>query len=106
MNIFSNSVKLKIGLVLFLTAIASVLTADIPRPEHPRPDMLRTNWMTLNGEWQFEIDETGNGEQRGLMSGKDLKANFPGWALETVGILNIVGIVAVLSCHHQWRENE
>jgi len=76
MNIFSNSVKLKIGLVLFLTAIASVLTADIPRPEHPRPDMLRTNWMTLNGEWQFEIDETGNGEQRGLMSGKDLQGKI------------------------------
>ena len=46
--------------------------AGVPRPEHPRPDALRTNWMTLNGEWQFEIDKTADGEARGLMTGKDL----------------------------------
>ena len=46
--------------------------ADVPRPEHPRPDAFRDNWATLNGEWQFEIDEAGDGEARGLISGKDL----------------------------------
>jgi hypothetical protein len=48
------------------------LAADVPRPEHPRPDAFRTNWTTLNGEWQFEIDQSGDGESRGLRSGKDL----------------------------------
>lgn len=43
-----------------------------PRPEHPRPDQFRENWMNLNGEWQFEIDEIGDGEIRGLTHGKDL----------------------------------
>ena len=28
--------------------------------------------MTLNGEWQFEIDRKGDGEARGLISGKPL----------------------------------
>ena len=44
----------------------------IPRPEHPRPDFEREGWLNLNGEWQFEIDGAGNGEHRGLTSGKDL----------------------------------
>ena len=48
-------------------------TPTVPRPEHPRPDMFRENWMTLNGEWQFEIDKEGDGESRGLTYGKDLE---------------------------------
>lgn len=32
--------------------------ADIPRPEHPRPDLLREQWLNLNGEWEFaETDD-------------------------------------------------
>lgn len=46
--------------------------AGVPRPEHPRPDAFRTNWLTLNGEWQFEIDRTADGEARGLTSGQEL----------------------------------
>ena len=48
------------------------LGAAVPRPEHPRPDVFRENWLTLNGEWQFEMDEKADGEARGLMSGKEL----------------------------------
>lgn len=59
------------------TALAVVLTsstlwADVPRPEHPRPDAFRANWMNLNGPWQFEIDEQGDGEARGLTHDKTL----------------------------------
>jgi len=45
---------------------------DVPRPEHPRPDFERSEWLNLNGLWQFEIDEKGDGESRGLTSGHDL----------------------------------
>ncbi len=34
------------------------------RPEHPRPDALRDSWLSLNGEWDFEIDNTLVGEER------------------------------------------
>ncbi|HEY9173025.1 MAG TPA: sugar-binding domain-containing protein [Verrucomicrobiae bacterium] len=51
-------------------------TASVPRPEHPRPDAFRENWVTLNGEWQFEIDQRGDGEARGLKSGKDLSSKI------------------------------
>ena len=49
---------------------------EVPRPEHPRPDAFRENWITLNGEWQFEIDDKADGEARGLISGKDLGAKI------------------------------
>ena len=51
-------------------------SAAVPRAEHPRPDLQRDNWMTLNGEWQFEIDKAADGEARGLTYGKDLNAKI------------------------------
>ena len=30
---------------------------NIPRPEYPRPRMMRDKWLNLNGEWQFETDK-------------------------------------------------
>src|SRR5258708_14160561 len=38
----------------------------IPRPEHPRPQFMRHDWLNLNGEWQFEIDQGDSGLERGL----------------------------------------
>ncbi|HEY5587091.1 MAG TPA: glycoside hydrolase family 2 TIM barrel-domain containing protein [Ruminiclostridium sp.] len=29
----------------------------IPRPEHPRPDFERENWLNLNGAWSFTFDD-------------------------------------------------
>ncbi len=46
--------------------------SNTPRPEHPRPDFERSEWLNLNGLWQFEIDEKGDGESRGLTTGHDL----------------------------------
>ncbi len=37
------------------------MTHSVPRPEHPRPDFQRENWLNLNGEWQFAFDEGDKG---------------------------------------------
>lgn len=38
---------------------------NIPRPEYPRPQMVREDWVNLNGEWEFEFDFGDSGvEQR------------------------------------------
>ena len=37
-----------------------------PRPEYPRPQFVRADWLCLNGEWQFEIDAGDSGLERGL----------------------------------------
>ncbi len=36
-------------------------SSSVPRPEHPRPDMMRSDWQTLNGNWEFEFDDTDRG---------------------------------------------
>ena len=38
----------------------------LPRPEYPRPQFERADWLCLNGEWQFEIDPGDSGLERGL----------------------------------------
>jgi hypothetical protein len=51
---------------------ASCIGGAVPREEHPRPDLFRPNWVTLNGQWQFQMDEQGDGDARGLSSGHEL----------------------------------
>lgn len=47
---------------------------EVPRPEYPRPQFVRADWLCLNGEWQFEIDGGDSGYDRGLHSGnQDLR---------------------------------
>ncbi len=64
------------SLILALCTSTVSAAPAVPRPEHPRPDMLRDSWMTLNGEWQFEIDKAADGAARGLTYGKDLNAKI------------------------------
>jgi beta-galactosidase/beta-glucuronidase len=35
--------------------------AAVPRPEFPEPQFERTDWLTLNGEWQFAFDDANAG---------------------------------------------
>ena len=39
-----------------------------PRPEYPRPQFVREDWLCLNGPWQFEIDQGDSGLERGLLT--------------------------------------
>ena len=38
----------------------------IPRPEYPRPQLVRPLWLSLNGIWGFEFDPGLSGIERGL----------------------------------------
>lgn len=40
---------------------------SLPRPEYPRPQLVRPDWLCLNGRWQFEIDQGDSGLDRGLV---------------------------------------
>lgn len=37
----------------------------LPRPEHPRPQLVRPSWQSLNGEWDFAVDLGDSGIHRG-----------------------------------------
>ena len=42
-----------------------------PRVEHPNPIFERQNWQNLNGEWQFEIDNSKSGVDREFFKKKE-----------------------------------
>lgn len=40
---------------------------NIPRSEYPRPQMVRDEWVNLNGKWEFEFDFGKSGKYRGVL---------------------------------------
>lgn len=61
------------------------------RPEHPRPDWKRDNWVNLNGWWDFSFDNKDEGLSQNWQNGKthDYKINVPfPWESEMSGIQN------------------
>ncbi len=56
-------------LVLLLVAVTA-FAADCPRPEYPRPQFVRDNWINLNGTWSYEFDFSQSGMERALFESK------------------------------------
>lgn len=50
-------------LLSFVTAYAS-----LPRPEYPRPQFERAEWINLNGQWSYEFDFAKSGFERDLQA--------------------------------------
>ena len=69
----------------------------IPRPEYPRPQFERAAWKNLNGEWQYELDQSRSGLERGLakndreFSGKILVPFCPQSRCSGVGFTDFIG---------------
>lgn len=49
---------------------------QVPRPEYPRPQFVRENWLNLNGTWQFEIDHGKSGIARKLQEADKLSGTI------------------------------
>jgi hypothetical protein len=83
------------GLVL-LSGPVCAEDAEIPKPEHPRPDAMRVPWANLNGRWEFRFDA----QDRGLSAGwekpgaagydRTIVVPFP-WESELSGIHQTTG---------------
>ena len=54
-------------MLTLIFCILPVLSANsaIPRPEHPRPQFERAEWLNLNGQWNFAFDFGESGLERG-----------------------------------------
>ena len=64
---------MKNTLSVLLLSFAACLFADIPLPEHPRPDWERAQWLNLNGTWKFAFDKIDAGEKDKWFSASDEK---------------------------------
>lgn len=43
------------------------MPTSVPKPEYPRPQLVREDWLNLNGCWEFEHDPGDSGLDRGLL---------------------------------------
>ena len=85
----------------------------IPRSEYPRPQMVRPDWINLNGTWQFEIDDADTGRERGLPEAKALGSQIlvpfcPESALSGVGHLDFMNAVwyrRTFTLPQGWNQN-
>jgi hypothetical protein len=41
-----------------MTQWAALVDTNTPLPEYPRPQLVRSNWLNLNGIWQFQPGAT------------------------------------------------
>ncbi|WP_084464230.1 glycoside hydrolase family 2 protein [Microtetraspora fusca] len=76
---------------------ALAVPMETPRPEHPRPQFVREEWMSLNGEWEFEIDQADSGLERGLrdraLNGRIIVPFAPESTLSGIGITDFLEAV-------------
>lgn len=45
---------------------AAAADTSVPRPEYPRPQFERADWVNLNGEWTYSIDNVASGYEKGF----------------------------------------
>src|ERR1700752_5363158 len=79
---------------LFTLVTLFVADVGVPRPEHPRPDFQRDQWLNLNGEWEFRFDQTDAGvkEQWFAKGEYDKKIVVPFcWESKLSGIQDVSG---------------
>lgn len=58
--------KLLLSLNLIFIFCLKSFGVEIPRPEYPRPQFERNNWINLNGIWSYEFDFSESGLERYL----------------------------------------
>jgi beta-galactosidase/beta-glucuronidase len=46
---------------------------ELPKPEYPRPQFERKEWINLNGPWSYEFDFGVSGKERGLAKSQGFK---------------------------------
>ena len=68
-------------LVVFSLGFANEQTpkaqgSSIPRPEHPRPQLVRSSWMNLNGTWTYTFDFGKSGKERDFASSQGFEGKI------------------------------
>src|ERR1700722_10834956 len=60
-----------------MTPWAYLVDTNAPLPEYPRPQMVRSNWLNLNGVWQFEPTVTNSAVPTGQTLTNQILVPYP-----------------------------
>src|SRR5882672_9673268 len=60
-----------------MTDWAQLVDTNAPLPEYPRPQMVRSNWLNLNGIWQFQAGATNDPVPTNQTLSGDILVPFP-----------------------------
>jgi len=60
-----------------MTQWASQVNTNTPLPEYPRPQLVRTNWLNLNGIWQFQPGATNDPVPTGQTLSSQILVPYP-----------------------------
>lgn len=85
----------------------------ISRPEYPRPQFVRKDWINLNGEWDFTIDNSLSGEYKKFSEATsfDMKINVPFCPesklsdIEHKDFMNGVWYTRTVTLPNEWLKN-
>lgn len=60
-----------------MTGWAQLVDTNNPLPEYPRPQMVRSNWLSLNGIWQFQAGAASDPVPTNQMLSSEILVPFP-----------------------------
>jgi hypothetical protein len=60
-----------------MTQWAALVDTNAPLPEYPRPQLVRTNWLNLNGIWQFQPGATNDPVPIGQTLSNEILVPYP-----------------------------
>src|SRR5882724_9224936 len=60
-----------------MTQWASQIDTNNPLPEYPRPQLVRNQWLSLNGIWQFQVAHTNDSVPEGQTLASEILVPFP-----------------------------
>jgi Concanavalin A-like lectin/glucanases superfamily/Glycosyl hydrolases family 2, sugar binding domain/Glycosyl hydrolases family 2/Glycosyl hydrolases family 2, TIM barrel domain len=60
-----------------MTRWAALVNTNSPLPEYPRPQMVRSNWINLNGIWQFQAGDTNDPVPVGQTLSNEILVPYP-----------------------------
>lgn len=61
---------LSLTCMLFFATIQTLQAQTTPRPEYPRPQFERADWLNLNGTWSYILDLGKTGSDKGFQNSK------------------------------------
>lgn len=91
-----------------------ILETRIPRPEYPRPQFVRREWLNLNGEWEFAFDDADQGMQNGWQDGRpfDMRIVVPFpyqcelSGINDKGVHEVVWYARSFELSSEWRDQD